>query len=82
MTINDITPSCRKCQHSQWCGLKKDHPKRLFCVRKSKYVQEEHACIEFEPSKLAKDFFAGRLKDREYKIVRSIFGERYRTGRL
>ena len=86
MTINDITPLCRKCRHSTWqVRTNKNGETRrvLFCELNS-IVQPDAFCPsdKSEPSEAIVSYFNGTMD----KSIAGKFGamlqERYRRGNL
>lgn len=83
MQITDITANCSRCINSEWMSAKNGKPKPyLRCHKCRKDVREGEFCGLFKPSQVVQDYFAGRLKDGDAKIIGAILFERQRAGRL
>ena len=80
MKITDITASCLRCCHSEWKPSTKQPVLR--CHKCAKDVRDGEFCALFEPSLVVQDYFAGRLKAGDAKIIGTILLERQRAGRL
>lgn len=81
MSIEEMTHTAWRCRHSYFFTQKTGMICRK-CVGKGELTDKICSkCPKWQPSELAEDYFAGRLKgDRRAKILTQIYLDRKKSG--
>lgn len=80
MTLNEMTHTAYRCRNSIFIGTR-GHT-ILHCVKTSRNCNEAICanCPKWQPSEIAEDYFANRLKGSHAQTIGSIYLERKRRG--